>query len=129
MRGKTYRVHLTAEEEMRLRDIISKGVHPARQITHARILLLLNEKTDGEGQPVRVPEQTDVAEQCGCHWIKDKLELHYTPKHGSWLNKGEIELSVINNPGLSQRIPAIEQMRKERAAWNLRRNEEACKIK
>jgi transposase len=69
MRGKTYRVHLTAEEERRLRDIISKGVHSARQIRRARILLLLNEKTDGEGKPVRVPEQTEVAEQCGCHVI------------------------------------------------------------
>jgi transposase len=60
--------------------------------------------------------------------IKDKLEIHYTPKHGSWLNMAEIELNVINNHGLSSRIPAIEQMRKEAAAWNLRRNREACKI-
>jgi transposase len=60
--------------------------------------------------------------------IKDKLELHYTPKHGSRLNMAEIELSVINTRGLSQRIPTIEQMRKETAAWNRRRNEEACKI-
>jgi transposase len=60
--------------------------------------------------------------------IKDRLEIHYTPKHGSWLNMAEIELNVINNHGLSSRIPTIEQMRKEAAAWNLRRNREACKI-
>jgi transposase len=60
--------------------------------------------------------------------IKDKLELHYTPKHGSWLNMAEIELSVINHQGLSQRIPTIERMRKEAAAWNRKRNQEACKI-
>jgi transposase len=69
MRRKTYRVQLTAEEEKQLRDIISKGIHPARQITRARILLLLNEKTDRDGKPVKVPEQTEVAEQCGCHTI------------------------------------------------------------
>jgi hypothetical protein len=40
----------------------------------------------------------------------------------------EIELNVINNHGLSSRIPTIEQMRKEAAAWNLRRNREASKI-
>jgi hypothetical protein len=40
----------------------------------------------------------------------------------------EIELNVINNQGLSARIDTIEQMRKETGAWNLRRNEEACKI-
>jgi hypothetical protein len=50
-----------------LAGIISKGVHPARHITRARVLLLLNEKTDREGKPVKVPEQTEVARQCGCH--------------------------------------------------------------
>ncbi|MDR1251816.1 MAG: transposase [Treponema sp.] len=60
--------------------------------------------------------------------LRDKLELHYTPKHGSWLNMAEIELNVINNHGLSKRIPTIEQIRKETAAWNRRRNQEACKI-
>jgi hypothetical protein len=60
--------------------------------------------------------------------LKDKLEIHYTPKHGNRLNMAEIELNVINNRGLSPRIPAIEQMRKEARAWNRRRNEEAYKI-
>jgi hypothetical protein len=60
--------------------------------------------------------------------LRDKLEIHYTPKHGSRLNMAEIELNVINNHGLSQRIPAIGQMREEAAAWNRRRNKEACKI-
>ena len=60
--------------------------------------------------------------------LRDKLEIHYTPTHGSWLNMAEIELNVINNQGLSQRIPTIEQMRKEAKAWEHRRNREACSI-
>jgi hypothetical protein len=60
--------------------------------------------------------------------IKDKPEIHDTLKHGRWLTMAEIELNVINNQGLSARIPAIERMREETAAWNLRRNREACKI-
>jgi transposase len=60
--------------------------------------------------------------------ISNRLEIHYTPKHGSWLNMAEIELSVINNHGLSDRIPTIEQMRAETDAWNLRRKKDACKI-
>jgi transposase len=60
--------------------------------------------------------------------IKDKLDTHYTPKHSSWLNMAEIELNVINNYGLSARIPTIEQMREETAAWNRKRNREACTI-
>jgi transposase len=50
--------------------------------------------------------------------LRDKPGIHYTPKHGSWLNMAEIELNVINDHGLSERIPDIGQMREEAAAWN-----------
>jgi transposase len=60
--------------------------------------------------------------------IKDHLQIHYTPKHDSWLNMAEIELNVINNHGLSPRIPTIERIREETAAWNRMRNKKACKI-
>jgi hypothetical protein len=56
---------------------------------------------------------------------KEKLEIDYTPQHGSWLNMAEIEL---NKQGLSQRIPCIERKREEARAWNRRRDREACKI-
>ena len=60
--------------------------------------------------------------------IRNRLEIHYTPKQGSWLNRAEIELRVINNHGLSDRIPTSEHMRAETDAWNVRRNKDACKI-
>jgi hypothetical protein len=60
--------------------------------------------------------------------VKDKREIHYTPKHESRLNMAEMEMSVINNQGLSQGIPPIERMGKDAAAWNRKRNKEACKI-
>ncbi|GHU45486.1 transposase [Spirochaetia bacterium] len=60
--------------------------------------------------------------------IRNRLEIHYTPKHGSWLNMAEIELSVINSHGLSDRVPTIEQMKQETAAWNKIRNQKASKI-
>jgi hypothetical protein len=66
MRGKIYRVQLTEDEQQRLKDIVTKGVHPVRQITRAHILLLLNEGTDQAGKPVRVPEQAGIAKQCRC---------------------------------------------------------------
>jgi len=59
---------------------------------------------------------------------KNKLEIHYTPKHGSWLNMAEIEINVLVNHGLTKRIATIEQMRKEVAAWNVARNQTANKI-
>ncbi|MDR2632504.1 MAG: transposase [Treponema sp.] len=51
-----------------------------------------------------------------------------TPKQGSRLNMAETGLNVINNHGLSARIPTIEQMREGTEAWNERHNKEACKI-
>lgn len=53
-----------------------------------------------------------------------RLEIHYTPEHGSWLNMAEIEQSVLANQCLSTRIPTIDEMRRQTKAWAERRNEE-----
>jgi hypothetical protein len=51
------------------------------------------------------------------------LEIHYTPKHGSWLDIAEIELSALAAECLgTKRIPSIELLNKELAAWEIRRN-------
>ncbi len=55
--------------------------------------------------------------------ILDKLEFHYTPKHGSWLNMAEIELSVLARQCLARRIPDQETLKQEVAAWEKRRNQ------
>ena len=60
--------------------------------------------------------------------LRDRLEIHYTPKHGSWLNMAEIEINVLVNHGLSKRIPTMDKMKKEVAAWNKARNKAASKI-
>jgi hypothetical protein len=54
--------------------------------------------------------------------ILSKLEFIYTPKHGSWLNIAECELSVLSRQCLAQRIDDIEKLRKEAAAWETKRN-------
>ena len=54
--------------------------------------------------------------------LLDKLEFHYTPTHGSWLNMAEIELSVLARQCLNQRIPDLEQLQREVTAWEKRRN-------
>jgi transposase len=61
-------------------------------------------------------------------YYRSILEIHYTPKHGSWLNMAEIEIKVLVNHGLSKRVSSIQQMRKEVAAWNKARNRSASKI-
>ena len=57
-----------------------------------------------------------------------RLEIHYTPKHGSWLNIAEIELSALSSQCLNRRIPEIGLMRKEVAAWELHRNNRSVPI-
>jgi transposase len=56
------------------------------------------------------------------HRIANKIEWHYTPEHGSWLNMAECELSVLARQCLSRRIPDIETLRREATAWEVRRN-------
>src|SRR4051794_3335710 len=49
--------------------------------------------------------------------IAEKLEWHYTPKHGSWSNMAEIELSVLQRQCLGRRIESAEQMQSQVWAW------------
>ena len=51
--------------------------------------------------------------------IAERLEIHYTPKHGSWLNMAEIEIGVLDRQCLSRRIPDQEVLRREVAAWQV----------
>ena len=60
--------------------------------------------------------------------ILSKLEFHYTPKHGSWLNMVEIELSVLSRQCLNRRIPNQETMKRETAAWEQQRNEQKATV-
>ncbi len=55
--------------------------------------------------------------------ILERLDIHYTPKHGSWLNMAEIELSVLSSQCLDRRIPNQETLRKEVTAWVNQRND------
>ena len=54
--------------------------------------------------------------------LVDKLEIHYRPKHGSWLNMAEIELSVLSRQCLHRRVPEVATLQAEVDAWQARRN-------
>jgi transposase len=57
--------------------------------------------------------------------IVEKLEIHYTPKHGSWLNMAEIEFSILSKQCLNRRIPDQATLKSEVAAWRDKRNSTA----
>lgn len=56
--------------------------------------------------------------------LAQRLELHYTPKHGSWLNIAEIELGVLSRQCLDGRMDRIERVRTECSAWDRQRNQQ-----
>jgi hypothetical protein len=55
--------------------------------------------------------------------LAKRLEIHHTPKHGSWLNIAEIELSVLTRQCLDRRIPTILSLNQELSSWEMCRNE------
>lgn len=62
------------------------------------------------------------------HRLAAKLEIHYTPKHGSWLNMAEIELSVLARQCLDRRIPDQATLTQQVTAWQARRNTQASTV-
>ena len=60
--------------------------------------------------------------------LADKLEIHYTPKHGSWLNMAEIKLSVLARQCLAERMDSRATLREQVEAWQERRNASGVKI-
>ena len=64
--------------------------------------------------------KTFPPEQARC--LLNRLEIHYTPKHGSWLNIAEIELATLTRQCLDRRIPDLPTLQAELNAWNKQRN-------
>ena len=60
--------------------------------------------------------------------IAERLEIHYTPKHGSWLDMAEIEIGVMVRQCLDRRIPDQSVLRREVGAWQQQRNRDAIRV-
>lgn len=98
-----------AEEVKRLLDHDYPGVKRVRLICDN-----LNTHTIGALYEAFAPEEA--------RRLAKRLELHHTPKHGSWLNIAEIELSVMTRQCLQRRIPEKEKLQREVTAWATQRN-------
>jgi hypothetical protein len=121
----TGRRHLSVTERRTSADW-AREVQRLVEVEHAdaEVIVLvmdnLNTHTIGSLYEVFPPEQA--------RRIAAKLEIHYTPKHGSWLNMAEIELSVLGRQCLKRRIPDQETLSREVAAWEAERNARAAKM-
>jgi len=61
--------------------------------------------------------------------LAERFEFHFTPKHGSWLNMAEIELSALVRQCLDRRLPDLVTVAREVQAWQRRRNDEVVKVR
>jgi hypothetical protein len=101
-----------------VRELVEAHYPQARQIR-----LVLDNLNTHTGASLYERYPPEVARR-----LLDRLEFHYTPKHASWLNMAEIEISVLNRQCLDRRIADESEFRREVAAWVQRRNAEAAKI-
>jgi DDE superfamily endonuclease len=86
------------------------------------VLVMDNLNTHG------LPSLYEAFEPAEAKRIADKLEIHYTPKHGSWLDMAEIELGILSRQCLDRRIEDIGKLTREVAAWERKRNESGAKV-
>jgi hypothetical protein len=61
--------------------------------------------------------------------LAKRLEMHYTPKHGSWLNIAEIMISVLARQCICRRIPSLDMLNSELSAWHNERNTNPSQVK
>ena len=96
-----------------IRELVDVHYADAEKI----VLVLDNLNTHSEGSLYEAFEPAEARR------LAEKLEIHYTPKHGSWLNMAEIEIGVLSRQCLSKYIESKERMIAEVAAWEQQRNE------
>ena len=103
----------TAVDFARFLKRLLDEVYPAAE----RVVLVTdNLNTHGPGSLYEASAPAEARRLC------ERLEWHYTPKHGSWLNMAEIELSVLARQCLDRRIPDRATLAREVAAWAAERN-------
>ena len=94
-------------------------IHPD---AHKIVLVMDNLNTHA---PASLYETFEPAE---ARRLLERLEIHYTPKHGSWLNMAEIELAIVSRQCLDRRIPDIETLKTEIEAWSALRLNQSGKV-
>jgi hypothetical protein len=110
----------TAKDYAEVLRWLAEDVHPDAEV----IVLVqdnLNTHTLASLYEAFAPEQA--------RRLAERFEVHYTPKHGSWLNVAEIELSVLARQCLDRRIESAEELRREVGAWEAERNERAVEVR
>jgi len=122
-KGKKRRVFVTKHRKKKdfakvVKKIVTKVYKKAKKI----ILVLDNLNTHNKKTLIEILGEKEGEK------IAKKIEWHYSPKHGSWLNQAEIENHVLSQQCLNRRIPTFQTMQHEVAIWVKKRNEKEVGI-
>ena len=118
--NKKYIVRLSDEERKELVEVITKLEGTSQKVKRAQILLKAD--VDGSNWPHYQIAEAFSPEQS--RKIVERIEFHYTPKHGSWLNVAENELISMTRQCLKDRkMTNIDILRKETCAWATNSND------
>ena len=90
----------------------------------AEVIVLVQDNLNTHS-PASLYEAFDPAE---AKRLADRFEVHYTPKHGSWLDMAEIELGILGRQCLSRRIDNMDDLRREAKAWEVARDTAGTKV-
>ena len=96
-----------------------------------RIVLVMDNPVSSTGQALNTHHPAslyEAFEPMEARRIAERLEIHYTPKHGSWLNMAEIEIGVLARQCLDRRIPDQAVLRREVDAWQNQRNRDMVRV-
>ncbi len=96
-----------------------------------RIVLVMDNPVSSTGQALNTHHPAslyEAFEPAEARRIAERLEVHYTPKHGSWLNMAEIEIGVLARQCLDHRIAGQSILRREVNAWQDRRNRDTIQV-
>ena len=120
--GKRY-VSITDRRTKRDWATQIKELLDVRYPTEEKIVLVLDNLNTHNGSSFYETFSPEEARR-----LLNRLEIHYTPKHGSWLNIAEIELRVLSGQCLNRRIPDRQTLQNEVAAWQNQRNFQQAKV-
>jgi len=90
----------------------------------AEIIVLVQDNLNTHS-PASLYEAFEAAE---ARRLMERFEVHYTPKHGSWLDMAEIELGILGRQCLARRIDNVDALRREVATWKTDRNAAGMKV-
>lgn len=121
-RGKRY-VRITQQRTkvdwaMQIKDILDNKYPKAK-----KVVLIMDNLNTHHGSSLYETFDPEEARR-----LFERLEIHYTPKHGSWLNIAEIELRILSSQCLNRRIPDISTLSQEISEWQNQRNSLNMKV-